>query len=82
MESLAYESRPEIERSVVALLSEFLAPLKNAGRATVEAKKRPILSLRTSVKYLTGNQIVPADFPPLEALETLVRKHDLDPEKK
>ena len=82
MESLAYESRPEIERSVVALLSEFLAPLKNADRATVEAKKRPILALRTSVKYLTGKQIVPADFPPLQALETLVRKHDLDPKKK
>lgn len=82
MESLAYESRPEIERSVVALLSEFLAPLKNADRATVEAKKRPILALRTSVKYLTGKQIVPADFPPLQALETLVRKHDLDPKRK
>ncbi len=82
MESLAYESRPEIERSVVALLSEFLAPLKNADRATVEAKKAPILALRTSVKYLSTNQIVAADFPPLKVLETLVRKHDLDPKRK
>ena len=82
MESLAYESRPDIERSVVALLSEFLAPLKNANRAAVEAKKAPILALRTSVKYLSTNQIVAADFPPLKALETLVRKHDLDPRRR
>ena len=82
MESLAYERHPAAQIRVKALLSEFLAPLKNANRAAVEAKKAPILALRASVKYLSTNQIVAADFPPLLALETLVRKYDLDPRRR
>jgi hypothetical protein len=82
MESLVYEKDDATAQKVVALGAQYVSNLKALPADKLPGKKDQVRGLRDNFKYLARWKIVPDDFAPKAALETLIKEQGWDTQKK
>jgi len=82
MESLVYEKDDATAQKVVALGAQYVSNLKALPADKLAGKKDQVRGLRDNFRYLARWKMVPDDFAPKAALETLIKEQGWDTQKK
>ena len=81
-ESLVYEVEPAAAKRVETLAAEYVAELRGAASAQLEARKGEILGVLRAFRYLSKNGLLPKGYAPQAELERIERAQGWEEKKK